>query len=78
MNHEQNSHNFFLGMKIKFNIKIKKKVYKYLKKMYIVIGDESPDKYVYVLSHQNIQNCQCFDCLFTHYVVMSYFYLYII
>ena len=28
--------------------------------------------------HQNIQNCQYFDCLFTHYVVMSYFYLYII
>ena len=36
MNHEQNSCNFFLDMKIKFNIKIKKK-YKYLKKMYIVI-----------------------------------------
>ena len=31
MNHEQNSCIFFLGMKIKFNIKIKKKMYKYLK-----------------------------------------------
>ena len=28
--------------------------------------------------HQNIRNCQYFDCLFTHYVVMSDFYLYII
>ena len=37
MNHEQNSRNFFLGMKIKFNIKIKKKMYKYLKKMYISV-----------------------------------------
>jgi hypothetical protein len=25
--------------------------------------------------HQNIRNCQYFDCLFTHYVVMSDFYL---
>ena len=33
MNHEQNLFNYFLGMKIKFNIKIKK-LYKYLKKMY--------------------------------------------
>ena len=40
MNHEQNSCNFFLGMKIKFNIKIKKKMYKYLKKMYIVICEK--------------------------------------
>ena len=36
MNHEQNWCIFFLGMKIKFNIKIKK-MYKYLKKMYTVI-----------------------------------------
>ena len=28
--------------------------------------------------HQNIRNCQYIDCLFTHYVVMSDFYLYII
>ena len=33
MNHEQNWCIFFLGMKIKFNIKIKK-MYKYLEKMY--------------------------------------------
>jgi hypothetical protein len=28
--------------------------------------------------HQDIRNCLYFDWLFTHYVVMSYFYLYII
>ena len=33
MNYEQNSCICFLGMKIKFNIKIKK-MYKYLKKIY--------------------------------------------
>ena len=29
------------------------------------------------ISHQNIQNCLYFDCLFAHYVYMSGFYLYI-
>jgi hypothetical protein len=28
--------------------------------------------------HQNIRNCLYFDWLFTHYVVMSDFYLYVI
>ena len=30
------------------------------------------------ISHQNIQNCLYFDCLFADYVYMSDFYLYII
>ena len=35
------------------------------------------DKFLQML-HQNIRNCLYFDWLFTHYVVMSDFYLYII
>ena len=37
MNHEQNSCNFFLRHENKIQYKDKKKMYKYLKKMYIVI-----------------------------------------
>ena len=35
------------------------------------------DRFLQML-HQNIRNCLNFDWLFTHYVVMSDFYLYII
>ena len=35
------------------------------------------DRFLQML-HQNIRNCLYFDWLFTHYVVMSDFYLYII
>ena len=35
------------------------------------------DRFLQIL-HQNIRNCLYFDWLFTHYVVMSDFYLYII
>ena len=57
MNHEQNSCNFFLGMKIKFNIKIKKNMYKYLKKIYIVsylskvLGNVKKNPYIINQNH---------------------------
>ena len=43
-----------------------------------VFGNVKKSLYNQQMLQQNIRNCQYFDCLFTHYVVMSDFYLYII